>query len=358
MSNKLEQTVITDPYGKESECGMFTVDTPGAAFVLSNIATPGQLYTFSCWVRSDSDSMVSVNGSSFQSAAEWARRSVAIDATDEDIRILFGNTGTYYIYHPQLEEGNVSTDWTPAPEDVEQSVIDETANVRAGLLDKYAQLQETCDGIVSTAGQTYVRIDDYGVFKEDTESKLSQVPGQIRMEFSKVETMVSEVDGSLQTVKNSIAKHIEFSSDNAITIGGDSGIVLTVDNDNGIIFSKIVRQDGTKLADSKLASSNVRYQVSIENGSVPTGEWLTSIPKIPSGHYLWIRRHFIYLDDTLPDEPTEVVYTVYSVAFGSWDGNDFYTGNIVVKLNERAQLGNFAFVPRSDGSLSFLKVGG
>lgn len=38
--------------------------------------------------------------------------------------------------------------------------------------------------------------------------------------------------------------------------------------------------------------------------------------------------------------------------------DDFYTGNIVVEVNERAQFGNFAFVPRSDGSLSFLKVGG
>lgn len=43
--------------------------------------------------------------------------------------------------------------------------------------------------------------------------------------------------------------------------------------------------------------------------------------------------------------------------FGWWDGVDFHTGNIVVDVNERAQFGNFAFVPRSDGSLSFLKVG-
>lgn len=44
--------------------------------------------------------------------------------------------------------------------------------------------------------------------------------------------------------------------------------------------------------------------------------------------------------------------------FGWWDGVDFHTGNIVVSLNERAQFGNYAFVPRSDGSLDFLKVGG
>ena len=37
--------------------------------------------------------------------------------------------------------------------------------------------------------------------------------------------------------------------------------------------------------------------------------------------------------------------------------DDFYTGNMVVRTDEKAQFGNFALVPRSDGSLSFLKVG-
>lgn len=41
---------------------------------------------------------------------------------------------------------------------------------------------------------------------------------------------------------------------------------------------------------------------------------------------------------------------------GSWDGSNFYTGDIIVELNQRAQFGNFAFVPRSDKSLMFLKV--
>lgn len=44
--------------------------------------------------------------------------------------------------------------------------------------------------------------------------------------------------------------------------------------------------------------------------------------------------------------------------FGWWDGVDFHTGNIVIDVTERAQLGNFAFVPRSNGSLDFLKVRG
>lgn len=42
--------------------------------------------------------------------------------------------------------------------------------------------------------------------------------------------------------------------------------------------------------------------------------------------------------------------------FGWWDGVDFHTGNIVIDVNERAQFGNYAMVPRNNGSTSWLKV--
>jgi hypothetical protein len=61
---------------------------------------------------------------------------------------------------------------------------------------------------------------------------------------------------------------------------------------------------------------------------------------------------------TLTLENDKIVFKKNGVQFGWWDGVDFHTGNIVVEVNERAQFGNFAFVPRSNGSLSFLKVGG
>lgn len=40
------------------------------------------------------------------------------------------------------------------------------------------------------------------------------------------------------------------------------------------------------------------------------------------------------------------------------DPDSVKTGNIYIAVEERAQFGNFAFVPRSNGSLDFLKVGG
>ena len=53
----------------------------------------------------------------------------------------------------------------------------------------------------------------------------------------------------------------------------------------------------------------------------------------------------------------QILFTKDGVTFGSWDGNNFHTGNIIVDVNERAQFGNFAFLPNTDGSLSFVKVG-
>ena len=53
-----------------------------------------------------------------------------------------------------------------------------------------------------------------------------------------------------------------------------------------------------------------------------------------------------------------IIFTKDGQQFGWWDGVDFHTGNIVIDVLERAQFGDFAFVPRSNGSLSLLKVGG
>ena len=61
---------------------------------------------------------------------------------------------------------------------------------------------------------------------------------------------------------------------------------------------------------------------------------------------------------TLEIDNDMIKFKKNGLQFGWWDGVDFHTGNIVVEVNERAQFGNFAFVPRSDGSLMFLKVGG
>lgn len=61
---------------------------------------------------------------------------------------------------------------------------------------------------------------------------------------------------------------------------------------------------------------------------------------------------------TLTLQNDKIIFAKNGQQVGWWDGVDFHTGNIIIEVNERAQFGNFAFVPRSNGSLSFLKVSG
>jgi hypothetical protein len=50
-----------------------------------------------------------------------------------------------------------------------------------------------------------------------------------------------------------------------------------------------------------------------------------------------------------------VIFQKNGQQFGWWDGVDFHTGNIVVGVEERAQFGSFAFLPRANG-MSFQEV--
>jgi ribosomal protein S13 len=59
---------------------------------------------------------------------------------------------------------------------------------------------------------------------------------------------------------------------------------------------------------------------------------------------------------TLTLENDLIVFKKNGARFGWWDGVDFHTGNIVIDVNERAQFGSFAAIPRAGGNLSWLKV--
>ena len=91
-------------------------------------------------------------------------------------------------------------------------------------------------------------------------------------------------------------------------------------------------------ADARTQLTEIYRYISFDNGDIKLGASDSAI--------------------TLTIENDMIVFKKNGAPFGWWDGVDFHTGNIVVEVNERAQFGQFAFVPRSNGSLSFLKVGG
>ena len=192
-------------------------------------------------------------------------------------------TGQVRIKNLKVEKGNIPTDWTPAPEDVEQTISDTTNNIQQTIIDSNTEVISNCEEIILQALQNYVQTGDYEEYKSTIETELSVMAGQIELNFSTVTSQITGVDGDMQEKFTELYKYIHFVNGDIVLGSSENAITLTIENDM-ISFKK--------------------------NGE----------------------------------------------QFGWWDGVDFHTGNIVVELNERAQFGNFAFVPRSDGSLSFLKV--
>lgn len=126
--NIRSSTTIRSPAGIDEECAVFSIDDTATPFVMHGIAQEGQQYTLSFHVCSDATGSITAGGSTMATGADWTRCVVIFTASDTDIPIYFGIAGTYYIYHAQLEIGCKDTDFTLAPEDMEDAdkALDDT----------------------------------------------------------------------------------------------------------------------------------------------------------------------------------------------------------------------------------------
>ena len=120
--NKLEKVTVMSPENQNEDCAKFTIDDTTKPFVLSTILGEDKEYTFSCWMKSDADGSMNVAGKSFATTtSSWQKFELTFTAKKSDMEWLFKTTGTYYMYHAMLENGNIASDWTPNPTDIIES---------------------------------------------------------------------------------------------------------------------------------------------------------------------------------------------------------------------------------------------
>ena len=109
--------------GTDDECAKFSIEDAADHFILYGVKKIGEQYTFNCYAKAETPGSVTVDGSKFQVSDNWSRLEMTYVAENTALTIAFGNTGNFYIYHPQLEVGNMPTDYSPAPEDLEDYVL-------------------------------------------------------------------------------------------------------------------------------------------------------------------------------------------------------------------------------------------
>ena len=204
-------------------------------------------------------------------------------------------TGNISIRGIKLETGNKATDWTPAPEDTSEAIRDTSYELSASF-------EQTAKGIISTAIASYDTVTDVNgnptSFKEEIFSQLTQTAKNIlatfTKEINKVNNNVSSIDSNRKDFENRLTTQIKF---------GIEGVQI-IDID----------EKGQNRSSLKMGSGKIAF--------------------------------YQNYDDTYP--------------VGSWDSETgyFYSGNINIRVDESATFGNYAFIPRKDGSLMLVKVGG
>lgn len=195
--NTLESYQITSPYNKTEECARFVITDVSKHFILSNVTEPSQEYTFSFWVRSETNADIMVGNETITTFSEWNKYVFTFIATMKDLHIGFSAIGNYDIYHPQLEIGNKASDYSPAPEDVAssnelniverslQSLIQQTSDgitlKVTSVEDNLTSLQSTVSGNKDAANKRFETIEnnvDAKVSKDGFEVNVQQIISQ------------------------------------------------------------------------------------------------------------------------------------------------------------------------------------
>ena len=291
---------------------------------------PNETYTYSCWYMTENvqkgttDNFLSVDytsgnyGSGRTWFAAWTSQAintntqkwVKIETTSTaseycdgaiELRLVpfFRDfTGDIYIRDLKLEKGNKATDWTPAPEDT-QSDIDDVTNTLTNTRGDVSSLQSTTTQLSS-----------------QVETALSGISTNV--------TAISQVQTNLNDFKKTTQSDIKQSAD-SLKIELSNSIENTnksLDNVNTTVSEMKSYMNFTTDSNSKpvleLGASDSNFKTRLSNSELAFMQGETKVAYISESK----------LNITEAD------------------------------INTSLKIGNFAFVPRSNGSLDFKKVGG
>lgn len=242
------------------------------------------------WVWASKVAEISIGDVVVTEVEKWTRVEITFNTpstipTYDRGYIMFTNNQTTdcYMTEFKLEKGSKATDWTPAPEDVDNDIDESVNDLQKTIDEQDKNVVDTCNKNILNALDGYVQNGDYDAFRETVSTQLSILADRIEMNFTSTTESINSTNSDVQARFTELSKYFNFGVDGLEIGSGENTLKLTLDN--GLLCFE-------------------------QNGVVK----------------------------------------------GWWDGVDFHTGNIMVDVSEKAQFGNFAFVPRSDGSLMFLKI--
>ena len=227
--------------------------------------------------------------------------------------------------------------------------LDKNGQISFGDADNYIRYYKMSDGtykleisadsisIKSGSGSTSLNdaLDDINNKIANSEVAIEQNRSAIEIRATKNEVLdaVAKASNDLEnTISDEYVNKSNYATDKDTTSKRIEGVEEHAENNTKAI------SDSTKSADDKISnlSKTLSKYFKFDTNGLTIGSGENSLKLV--------------LDNN------EIGFFKNNQKIAWWDGNYLHTGNIEVATNERAQFGNFAFIPRSDGSLMFLKV--
>lgn len=152
-----------------------------------------------------------------------------LNGIDQQVIYLSGlnKIGSVTIMNLKLEVGNKSTDWSPAPEDVNGNI----ESLRKETTTQSTNILQTCKELVSTATETCIREDAFEEYQSLVSTRFEQTANDFKMQFTSVQSSIDSVNADLQEKYGERVKYIRF-VDGDIVLGEDgNSLTLTIEND-------------------------------------------------------------------------------------------------------------------------------
>lgn len=142
--------------------------------------------------------------------------------------------GTVSVKWEKLEEGNKATDWTPAPEDVDEAINTERT-------ERQSAIETKANEITSKVSETYVSNSALNHYKEEVSTQFSQTKSDFTWSINRSVTdaknemngQISSVNGRLDGLKqtaDNVNSYMSFDND-ALTLGkSDSAFKTKITN--------------------------------------------------------------------------------------------------------------------------------
>lgn len=209
----------------------------------------GQTYTISFYAKCDSNVQLEIKDDSENNiplayatinSKDWKLYNTTFVVRTKKVtpKVCFltrQDSATIYIKKIKLEKGNKATDWTPAPEDVDEAINTERT-------ERQSAIETKANEITSKVSETYVSNSALEHYQKDVESRFTQTKKDFTWSISEsvkdaknemsgqIESVNGRVDGLKQTTDN-VNSYMSFDND-GLTLGkSDSAFKTKITNE-------------------------------------------------------------------------------------------------------------------------------